>query len=88
MLVPDYNVDGGLKSLILTMPPVQGVPVGSIVTLKINIDENGSVSPDIVLLDQSGSGPSVMEAAKKWKFSPPMVKGTPVKTSVAVKVTF
>ena len=70
------------------MPPVRGAPSGSFVTVKINIDENGDVSPDHVLLDPSGVGPAVMDAAKKWKFNPPMVKGKTVKTSVAVKVTF
>jgi serine/threonine-protein kinase len=88
MLVPEYNVDGGLKPLSLVMPIQRGVPSGSIVTLKINIDENGNVSPDIVLLDQSGLGQAVMDASKNWKFAPPMVKGKTVQTSVAVKVTF
>jgi len=87
-LVPDYNVEGGLKPLDLSMSPVRGAPSGSIVTVKINIDEEGNVLPDHVLLDPSGEGPTVMDAAKKWKFNPPMVKGTAVKTSVAVKVTF
>lgn len=88
MLVPEYNVVGGLKPLDLRMSPVQGAASGSFVTVKINIDENGNVSPDIVLYDPSGVGPAVMDAAKKWKFAPPMVKGTLVKTSVTVKVTF
>ena len=88
MLVPEYNVEGGLKPVSLTVPPLRGAPGGSFVTLKINIDEDGNVSPDIVLLDPSGVGPTVMEAAKRWKFNPPTVRGVPVKTSVAVKVTF
>jgi TonB family protein len=87
-VVPDYSVEGGLKPLNLTLSPVQGAPSGSIVTLIINIDENGNVSPDRVTFDQSGVSSTVMEAAKKWKFNPPMVKGKPVKTSVTVKVTF
>jgi serine/threonine protein kinase len=88
MLVPDYNVQDGLKPIDLSMAPVKGAPSGSFATVKINIDEDGNVTPDIVLFDPGGVGPSVMEAAKKWKFNPPTVKGTPVKTSVAVKVTF
>jgi TonB family protein len=88
MLVPEYTVEGGLKPLNLTMSPERGAPSGSFVTVKINIDENGDVSPDMVLSDPSGMGPTVMDAAKKWKFNPPMVKGKPVKTSVTVKVTF
>ena len=88
MLVPEYNVDGGLKPVDLSMAPVKGVPSGTIATVKINIDDQGSVSPDIVLLDPGGVGPSVMDAARKWKFNPPTVKGVAVKTSVTVKVTF
>jgi len=88
MLVPEYNVQGGLKPLDLSMSPVRGAPAGSFATVKINIDENGNVSPDIVLFDPSGMGPTIMDAAKRWKFNPPIVKGTPVKTSVTVKVTF
>jgi len=79
MLVPDYSVQDGLKAVDLSMTPVKGALSGSFATVKINIDENGNVTPDIVLLDPGGVGPSVMEAAKKWKFNPPMVKGTPVK---------
>ena len=88
MLVPDYSVDGGLKPVNLSMAPVQGAPAGSYVTVKINIDEEGNVTPDIVLLDASGMGPAVLDAAKKWKFNPPMVKGKTVQTSVTVKVAF
>jgi serine/threonine-protein kinase len=87
-LVPEYNVEGGLKPVSLAMPAGLAAPSGSIVTLKINIDEDGNVTPDIVLYDPTGMGPAVMDAAKKWKFNPPMVKGKTVKTSVAVKVTF
>ena len=88
MLVPDYNVEGGLKPLDFSMSPVGGAPSGSFVMLIIEIDERGEVSPDRVISDTSGVGPTVMDAAKKWKFNPPMVKGKPVQTSVTVKVTF
>lgn len=88
MLVPEYNVQGGLKPIDLSMAPVKGAPSGAFATVKINIDEDGNVAPDIVLFDPSGMGPSIMDAAKKWKFNPPTVKGLPVKTSVTVKVTF
>ena len=88
MLVPEYNVEGGLKPVDLSMAPVKGAPSGAFATVKINIDESGNVSPDIVLFDPSGVGPNVMDAAKKWKFNPPTAKGIPVKTSVTVKVTF
>jgi TonB family protein len=87
-LVPDYNVDGGLKPVNLALPPVPGAPIGSFVTLKINIDETGAVSPDIVLLDPSGVSSAVMDAAKRWKFNPPTVRGKPVKTSITAKVAF
>ena len=86
--MPDYNVDGGLKPVNLAMPPVPGAPIGSFVTLKINIDETGAVSPDIVLLDPSGVSSAVMDAAKRWKFNPPTVRGKPVKTSITAKVAF
>ncbi len=88
MLVPDYNVEGGLKSLNLSTPPISGAPAGSFVTLKIFIDEKGDVQPDHVMSDPSGVGPAVMDAAKAWKFNPPTVKGKPVKTSVTAKVAF
>jgi hypothetical protein len=29
-----------------------------------------------------------MAAAKSWKFKPPMAKGTPVSTTIQVKVVF
>jgi TonB family protein len=86
--IPDYSIPGGLSPIELSMPPVKGAPSGSFVTLKIVIDENGNVTPDIVLSDVNGLSPNVMEAAKKWRFKPPTVKDIPVKTSVAVKVTF
>jgi serine/threonine-protein kinase len=88
MLVPDYNVDGGLQSTNLTMPPVQGAPPGSIVLIKIMIDENGNVTPNQIVNDTSGAGSDVEKAARAWKFKPPTAKGKPVKTSITVKVSF
>ena len=87
-IVPDYNIEGGLKPANLAVPPQPGVPSGSYVTVIIKIGEDGVVSPDRILLDQSGAGPAVMDAAKSWKFNPPTVKGKTVQTSVTVKVTF
>jgi len=87
-IVPDYNVEGGLKPLNLAVPPQTGVPSGSFVTVIIKIGEDGGVTPDRILLDPSGAGPAVMDAAKAWKFNPPTVKGKTVQTSVSVKITF
>ena len=69
------------------MAPVAGAPPNTYVLIKINIDENGNVSPDIILSD-NGMGPQVREAARSWKFAPPTAKGKPVKTTTAVKVAF
>ncbi len=88
MIVPDYNVDGGLQPVSLTMAPVQGAPAGSIVLIKISIDENGNVTPNQILNDTNGLGPEVRKAASDWKFKPPKARGKPVATSTAVKVTF
>lgn len=88
MLVADYNVDGGLQPVSLSVPPVQGAPAGSLVLIKITVDENGSVTPNQILNDTSGAGPDVQKAAQNWKFKPPTAKGKPVKTSLAVKVVF
>jgi len=88
MLVPDYNVDSGLQSTNLTMPPVQGAPAGSMVVIEISIDENGNVNPNRILNDTSGFGSEVQKAARGWKFKPPTAKGNPVKTAIAVRVTF
>lgn len=87
-LLPEYNIDGGLKAVSLSLPAISGAPDGSVVILKINIDENGNVSPDHVINDTSGQGPAVLAASSHWKFQPPQARGKPVKTSVAVEVKF
>ncbi len=88
IIIPDYNVDGGLQAAgQLTVPP-QTAPAGSFVLLKISIDENGSVAPNQIVNDTSGAGEEVKKAASSWKFKPPTAKGKPVKTSITVKVTF
>jgi serpin B len=87
-MVPDYNVEGGLKPLSLAMPPVPPAPPGSIVLIKIVVDENGNVTPDRILNDTSGAGQQVEQAARSWKFKPPTAKGEPVKTPIVVKVAF
>lgn len=87
-LLPEYNIDGGLKATSLSLPPIAGAPAGSVVILKINIDESGNVTPDHVINDTSGQGPAVLAASAHWKFQPPEARGKPVKTSVAVEVKF
>ena len=88
MVIPDYNVDGGLQSANLAMPPVPGAPPGSMVLIRITIDENGNVTPNQILNDTSGFGSEVQKAARTWKFKPPTAKGKPVNTSISVRVTF
>ncbi|MGH9344994.1 MAG: protein kinase domain-containing protein [Terriglobia bacterium] len=87
-LLPEYNIDGGLKAVSLGLPAISGAPSGSVVILKVNIDESGNVTPDHVINDTSGQGPSVLAASSRWKFQPPEARGKPVKTSVAVEVKF
>jgi TonB family protein len=87
-LLPEYNIDGGLKAISLHMPPVANAPAGSFVTIKVNIDEQGNVTPDHIVQDASGIGAEVLDAAKSWKFQPPRVRGKPVRTSILVKVQF
>ncbi len=88
MTVPDFNVDGGLQAINLSVTGNCAAPAGSIVLLQIAIDENGTVTPDQILNDTSGFGPDVMEAAKSWKFKPPTAKGHPVRTAISVRVQF
>lgn len=87
-LLPEYNIDGGLKATSLSLPSIAGAPAGSVVILKINIDESGNVTPDHVINDTSGQGPAVLAASAHWKFQPPEARGKAVKTSVAVEVKF
>ncbi len=89
VIVPDYNVDGGLQPAgTLTVPPMKDAPANSICVVKITVDENGDVTPNQVLQDTSGYGPDVQKAARSWKFNPPKAKGKPVQASVSVRVTF
>jgi serpin B len=86
--VPDYNVEGGLKPVNLAMPPVAGAPAGASVLLMIDIGPNGNVTSTRVLADVCGCGPQVEDAAMRWKFKPPTIKGQPVSTRTTVKVIF
>jgi serpin B len=88
MVVPEYNVDGGLKPTNLAIPPVPDAPAGAFVVFSIIIDPDGNVTPARLAADENGLGPQVMAAAKAWKFNPPTVRGAPVSTSIQVKVTF
>ncbi len=88
MLYPNSAVDGGLKALNTTMAAIPGAAPGTTVMIMVNIGEDGSVSPGPVIKDSGGLGKQVADAARSWKFNPPTVKDKPVKTSVAVRVTF
>jgi tetratricopeptide (TPR) repeat protein len=87
-MLPDNVVEGGLKSINLAIPPILDAPAKSEVIFVISIDPNGNVTPIRKTVDDYGLAPQVMAAAKSWKFSPPTVKGTPVSTTVQVKVVF
>jgi outer membrane biosynthesis protein TonB len=56
--------------------------------IKIDINEDGSVTPGPIFQDTAGMTPQVREAARSWKFPPPTAKGKPVKTSITAKVSF
>jgi hypothetical protein len=86
--LPANAVEGGLKPISLTMPPVAGAPAGAYVVLMIMIKPDGSVNPTRWTADDNGLSPQVMTAAKGWKFNPPTVKGKQVSTTTSVKVTF
>jgi hypothetical protein len=88
MILPDTSVDGGLNPTNLSVAAIPGAPPGSAVTIIINIDETGKVTPGRILKDTSGYGQQVSDAARSWKFRPPTVKDKPIRTSVSVKVTF
>jgi hypothetical protein len=89
MMVPEYNVDGGLKPTgSLYVPRIPNAPPGAFVVLVINIDPNGDVAPATIVADDHGLGLQVQEAAKGWKFTPPTARGKPVSTRITVKVTF
>ncbi len=83
-------IDGGLTLVSKGLPPDigRGAAPGSFVRIKVNIDEAGSVTPDLVVMDTSGVSQAVMDAVSGWKFSPPKVNGKPVRTTATVKVQF
>jgi hypothetical protein len=56
--------------------------------MKVIIDENGVVTPDVVLVDSTGLSPPVKEAARSWRFAPPTAKGVPVRAIAVVKISF
>jgi hypothetical protein len=87
-MLPDNLVEGGLKSINLAIPPIPDAPARAEVIFVISVDPNGNVTPIPKTVDDFGLAPRVMAAAKSWKFNPPTVKGTPVSTTIQVKVVF
>jgi hypothetical protein len=87
-MIPDNNVEGGLKPITLAMPPLPDAPAKAVVIFIITIDTSGNVTPTRKTVDDYGLGPQVMAHAKTWKFNPPTVKGKAVSSSIQVKVTF
>ena len=87
-MVPDNSVEGGLKSINLAMSAIADAPANAEVILVVGIDAKGNVTPIRKIADDFGLAAQVMAAAKAWKFEPPTVKGTPVSTTIQVKVVF
>ena len=86
--MPDNSIEGGLKAVSLSLPPISGASAGDKVLFIIAIDPDGNVKPVRKTQDDAGLAPQVMAAAKAWKFNPPTVKGKPVSTNIQVRVTF
>ncbi len=60
---------------------------GKQIILLVNINETGAVTGGRVLSDDQNGGQTVLQGAQGgWKFNPPKVNGTAVKTSAAVTV--
>jgi hypothetical protein len=87
-MLPDNSVEGGLKSIDLAIPPILDAPTKAEVVFVVSIDPKGNVAPIRKIADDFGLAPRVMAAAKAWKFNPPTAKGTPVSTTIQVKVVF
>ncbi len=88
MLYPNSAVDGGLKAINTPLAAIPGVAPGSTVMITVNIDEAGNVTPGRVINGPPALGKQVSDVVRSWKFNPPTVQDKPVKTSVAVRVTF
>jgi hypothetical protein len=87
-MLPDNSVEGGLKAINLAIPPILDAPAKAEVIFVVSIDPKGNVTPIRKIADNFGLAPRVMAAAKAWKFNPPTSKGTPVSTTIQVKVVF
>lgn len=84
-------VDGGLQLARAEIPreAAQTAPAGSSAMLLLNIEHDGGVSGGRVLVDTTGVGPALLEAAKSsWRFKPLTVNGVPVRTATSVRVQF
>ena len=80
--MPDNSIEGGLKAVSLSLPPISGASAGDKVLFIIAIDPDGNVKPVRKTQDDAGLAPQVMAAAKSWRFNPPVVKGKPVSTNI------
>ena len=90
-LIGQQFIDGGLRLEHASVPPeVLGrAPAGGLVTVQLEIDEDGSVYKGRRLAGDGSVAKSVIQAARDgWRFSPPRVNGTPVRASAAVTVQF
>ncbi len=73
----------------LALSVLQTLPKNGQVMILVNIDSTGAVLGGQALSGETGPAQAVLQAAKQsWKFNPPKVNNTPVKTSAAVTVHF
>jgi len=71
------------------LPPdaLASLPVDTALALNVDIDERGSVIGGKSYSADARTVQTIMQYAKGWKFAPPTVNGTAVKTTVSITVT-
>jgi serine/threonine protein kinase len=71
------------------LPPdaLASLPVDTALALNVDIDEHGNVIGGKSYSADARTVQTIMQYAKGWKFAPPTVNGTAVKTTVSITVT-
>ncbi|MBI3484867.1 MAG: hypothetical protein HY012_06910 [Acidobacteria bacterium] len=90
-LVNNRYLDAPLKGLSTTVPGeiTQRAAAGSIVQLRLDVNDSGKLTGGVVNNGDPGIGQLLINAAKSgWQLSAPVVNGKPVTTQVTVKVQF